>query len=85
MRKFTLAGKAAHYAGEPVAADGVSVRDDWCGVLPTGRTGGGDGQGKEWQDYDLLREAEQLGVVRKDTATDSGQQYVVLCGNELPF
>ena len=85
MRKFTLAGKAAHYAGEPVAADGVSVPDVWCGVLPTRRTGGSDGQGKERQDYDLLREAEQIGIIRKETATDSGLQYVVLCDNELPF
>lgn len=37
------------------------------------------------QYYDLLREAEQIGIVRKETATDSGQQYVVLCDNELPF
>ena len=85
MRKFTLAGKAAHYAGEPFAADGVSVPDVWCGVLSTWRTGGGDGQGEERQDYDLLCEAEQIGIVRKETATDSGQQYVVLCDNELPF
>lgn len=37
------------------------------------------------QYYDLLREAEQIGIVRKETATESGQQYVVLCDNELPF
>ena len=37
------------------------------------------------QYYELLREAEQIGIVRKETATDSGQQYVVLCDNELPF